>query len=595
MSDDNAHIPSQPVSLPAPVRAAAGRVRATWDAFSRPVRMVLAITVLVGAALAGWISYRAANVPYGVLYAQLDRDDASALVAKLRELKVPYRIEAEGATVLVPQTRVHELRLDLASAGLPRGGGVGFESFDRMRLGATEFEQHVLYRRALEGELARTISALGAVQTARVHLVLPERSVFVSRSEPASASVVLHLRPGQTLDGARIAGVVHMVASSVQGLNAAHVSLVTSDGTMLHRPTNGDEADGVSEEDPATRTRGEERSMEERVRTMLERLVGPDHVDVRVTMEMDYSRLERVEDTYDHEHPALRREEALTERTSESTTTGTPVAGVPGAESNLPDGAARAAGAAGDTSNGTAAPTDVATAAGVVRSQHTRNFEVDHVTERQVSRNGRLRRMTVAVVVDGVSNTVNGRRVLEPRSAAEVTRIEGLVKSAVGAREARGDVVTVESLPFLATEVAQAAEVAAHARRPAVPAAWKRWLPVAGVGAALLLVAIVALVMRRRATSTIDDPLSAEQIVALNAVSDPEVAVAALSGAEPPRAALPEAAPENEQNDRLLRLRTAAVERAQADPATAALVMRFWLGNLPDEEKVPVPAIGAKA
>ena len=128
---------------------------------------------------------------WGVLFSQLERDDAAALVAKLRELKVPYRLRDEGAAIDVPEARVHELRLELASAGLPRGGGVGFESFDRMRLGATEFEQRVLYRRSMEGELARSISSLTAVQSARVHLVMPERSVFVSRNDPASASVVV--------------------------------------------------------------------------------------------------------------------------------------------------------------------------------------------------------------------------------------------------------------------------------------------------------------------------------------------------------------------------------------------------------------------
>jgi len=144
------------------------------------------VAPLIGGALGGGI--------YAALFSQLDRDDASAIVAKLKELKIPYRVDGDGTTIEVPESRARELRLELAGSGLPRGGGVGFEAFDRMRLGATDFEQRVLYRRALEGELARTIATLDAVESARVHLVLPEKSVFVTRSEPASASIALRLR-----------------------------------------------------------------------------------------------------------------------------------------------------------------------------------------------------------------------------------------------------------------------------------------------------------------------------------------------------------------------------------------------------------------
>src|SRR5262249_8875460 len=180
-------------------------------------------TTAVALLITGASTFEKANEPYTSLFSQLDHEDAAAIVAKLKEMKVPYRVEPDGSTVDVPDSRVRELRLELAGAGLPRGAGVGFESFDKMRLGATDFEQRVLYRRALEGELARTIGTIGAVESARVHLVLPEKSVFITRNEPASASIALRLRHGRALGPSEVAGIVHLVASAVPGLEAGRI------------------------------------------------------------------------------------------------------------------------------------------------------------------------------------------------------------------------------------------------------------------------------------------------------------------------------------------------------------------------------------
>ena len=202
--------------LPPVVARAVAQARQQVGSLSRPLRVLLATTVIAASLLVGWLAWRSSVQNWGVLYTQLERDDAAALVNKLKELKIPHRIQNEGTTIEVPEDKVHELRLELASSGLPRGGGLGFEGFDRMRMGATEFEQRVMFRRALEGELARSVSSLGAVQSARVHLVMSERSVFVSRNDPASASVVLRLRPGRHLGPSEVSGIVHLVASSVR-------------------------------------------------------------------------------------------------------------------------------------------------------------------------------------------------------------------------------------------------------------------------------------------------------------------------------------------------------------------------------------------
>ena len=556
-------------SFPPAVAGALTWARARWESLSRPARVLALSTAVMGIALAAWISVRAANVPYGVLYAQLERDDAGALVAKLRELKIPYRLEGE-TTLMVPAARVHEVRLELANLGLPRGGGVGFESFDRMRLGATEFEQRVLYRRALEGEIARTVSAVAAVQSARVHLVLPERSVFVSRTEPASASVVLRLHPGASLGRGEVQGVVHVVAAAVPNLDANHVTLMTTDGRMLHRPrAEGEDPSlaGNGEEDPTQRARTMETLLEERVRNMLERVVGEQHVDVRATVEMDLARVERVEDSFDPQHTALRSEQSSSERQANAPNLA--VAGVPGAESNLPAGSAPAPAAAP-----TAGP-------GTVRTSQTRNYDVTHVTERRVQTQGRLKHIAVAVVLDGVRRTENGQTRVVPRERADLARIEALVKSAVGYTESRGDSVTVESVPFATTE--QEVATPAAARRAAVVPAWRRYAPMAGAGlAGLVVLGVLASVLRRRRTAEAA-PVEAEltRPAALEAPANMDDAITA--NAVEPEARLEGAhARELEGGDRLDYLRQRAIEQAQQDPATAALVLRFWLGTLDD-------------
>lgn len=532
-------------------------------AISRPARILLATTGIAALVLAGWLTWRANNENWGVLFSQLERDDAAALVAKLRELKVPYRLREEGAAIDVPEARVHELRLELASAGLPRGGGVGFESFDRMRLGATEFEQRVLYRRSMEGELARSISSLSAVQSARVHLVMPERSVFVSRSDPASASVVVRLRPGNRLGGAEVAGIVHLVASSVPSLSADRVTLVTTSGEMLHRSrTDGDDATAGLDDDRRAQHRAMETTLEDRVRAMLERVVGDGHADVRVSVDLDLARVEHTEDHYDRATTALRSEDQTVEMVSQTGTIS--VAGVPGAESNL---------------GGNPAPTPTPADAGgpVLREHHTRNYEVDHVSERRVATQGSVKRITVAVIIDGVVRNEGGRATVVPRERVELDRLVTLVRGAIGANTTRGDVVTVESIPFHETLDANVAAAAAARQRPRAAAARPRWTwkHTAGVvGVALVLVMVAAVALRRRRALAQKSP---------RVLSD--IPPGALPGATPE--GLPEGSSASGVSSEAEResLRSAAHARAAADPATAALVLRYWLGAEGAERK----------
>jgi flagellar M-ring protein FliF len=528
---------------------------------SRPARILLVSTVLTAIALGGYFSFRGSTQSYTVLFSNLDRDDAAQVIAKLKEMKVPYRIEGDGAVIEVPEDKARELRLDLAGQGLPRGGAVGFESFDKMRLGATEFEQRILYRRALEGELSRTIGAVAAVQSARVHLVLPEKSVFVSKNEPSSASVVLKLRGGRALGSGEVASIVHLVSTSVAGLSPDRVAIVTTEGLVLHKPKRQGE-EGMGDDDRASQARSLEATLEERARTMVEKVTGTGHVDVRVTADIDSSRVERVEDHYDPKQTVLRSEERSVERTGGGDDV--PVAGVPGAESNLPTGAdKKGAGAAGADAGATA----TGGGGGTTREQHTRNFEVDHVTEKRVVHGGVLRRLTVAVIVDG--SPVNGGPV---RSKEEIEKINSLVRSAVGIDEKRGDVVTVEAVPFLA-------EPPAPPPPPPFKFEPKKHGPYAG-GAAAAVLLLLFLVSRkikkarkaRQSAAMVLAAANAKEKAAAEAIQveiikEGEKAAATLLGEDGEELGSPDD------------LRRLVRERAALDPATAALVVRSWLGS----------------
>jgi len=554
---------SEPSILPPAVRAFWTRAVGVARGLSRPARVLIGATAAAGLVVALWLGLRGQYEPYGLLFSQLEREDAGAIVAKLKELKIPYRVAADGAAIEVPEARVPEVRLELGSAGLPRSGGVGFESFDTMRLGATEFEQRVLYRRAMEGELARTIGGIDAVRSVRVHLVMPERSVFAARREPASASVTVRLRPGRTLGASEVNGIVHIIAAAVPGLSSDQVALVTTEGLALHHPRRAGATDasgggGDSETPPA---RAMENSIEERTRGMLEKVVGAGHVDVRVSADVDLSHVERTEDHYDSGSAVLRSEEATTERTAGGADDS--VAGIPGAESNLPA-------AKGSASAAAAAPPAPAAGGPVTRETHTRNFEVDHVQEKHVSTSGVVRRLTVAVVVDGTPGPDG--RTLVPRERAELDKLEKLVKSAVGAVEKRGDVVTVESALFPDSE-----PIAAPAPPPvsiiaALPPKVRRYLPIGG-GALLLLLVIVALVRRRRASR------KAAALLLAAGVKPLELA---------PGAAVPELTAAKRSTEEL---REEVVRRVKEDPASAALVLRHWLdAGVPPKSAGPAPS-----
>lgn len=390
---------------------------------------VAVVAVVVGSAY--WIS----APEYTLLVADMDAETASTVVAKLKADKVQYQLSDGGRTVRVPADRADELRLEFASGGLPSAGRIGFEIFDRPAFGTTEFLEHVNYRRALEGELARTIASLSEVQSARVHIAMAKDSLFADQEESAKASVVLRLKGNTPLSVNSVRGIQGLVSASVESLRPESVVILDSLGRQLTRPADApeDSLNGV----PLDRQIQLERDLTNRVVALLEPVVGPGRVRVNVAA---WLRGDAVEETEERWDPAtvVRSKMTTTETDSRSS-----AQGVAGARANQPEGLS--------TANTTPVAPPVVTGGG--RMSETTNFEVSKLTRHRVSPRGQLARLSVAVLLDDervTTKTPEGavQTSTKTRDAAELQRIQGLVAAAVGLDTTRGDQLTVENISF---------------------------------------------------------------------------------------------------------------------------------------------------
>lgn len=395
-----------------------------------------------------------------VLFANLAVDDASGIIDKLKDAKVPYETTNGGTTILVPNAQVHDLRLEMAGQGLPHGGGVGYEIFDRTTMGMSDFVQKLNYRRALQGELARTITQMPEVERARVHLAIPERRLFATEQDRARASVVVSLRASQTLTKAQIQGVVHLVSSSVEGLQARDVTVVDGHGNLLSN-TSTDESAGLSGTQMEYQ-RTLEKDIETRIQTMLERIVGVNKAVVRVSSVLDFRKIETTEERYDPNGQVVRSEQRGQERSSGVNGTS---GGVPGVESNVPGGTEAEGGQTSSNNNQT--------------KNETVNYEISRTVSRIVEPTGTIKKLSVAVLVDGTYEagkageaTSDQPKKYVARSEEEMKRIEDIVKKAMGYSTERQDQVEVVSIQFgLGSEepVGTAVE--------ATPDGTKAWMP----------------------------------------------------------------------------------------------------------------------
>jgi flagellar M-ring protein FliF len=399
-----------------------------------PGKMV-AMAIMVGGTIAGmaFLLTWSNTADMQPLYSNLAPQDAAEIVAKLKQSHIPYQLTMDGSGIRVPADKVYETRLNLASQGLPRGSGVGFEIFDNTKLGMTDFVQNVNYQRALQGELSRSIDTLMEVESSRVHIVMPSHSLFIEQEEPARASVILKLRPGRYLSQDQIQGIVHLVSSAVPHLKPEDVTIIDDSGKMLAGFKEKSTVSQITSNQLAFQEK-KEQLLEDRVKTMLESVLGQDKAIVRVSCLLNFTQQEKTEELYLPKKSAIRSEQGSSSVTDRPTRT---ASGVPGLKSNVTP-----------SSQGTASS---ATASKNQKNQYTKNYEVGKRTNREILPVGSIQRLSVAVVVDGTYKQpeAEGEKAqYVPRTQPEMAKLEQIVKSAVDYDAARGDKIQVVNIPF---------------------------------------------------------------------------------------------------------------------------------------------------
>jgi flagellar M-ring protein FliF len=384
---------------------------------------------------------------YRVLYSNLTDRDGGAIIESLQQMNIPYKFAEGGGALMVPSNLVHEARLKLASQGLPKGGNVGFELMDNQKFGITQFAEQVNYQRALEGELARTVESIDAVAAARVHLAIPKPSVFVKEQQSPSASVVIRLQPGRVLDSGQVSAIVHLISSSVPDLSAKNVTVVDQNGTLLSASHDGGSNDSL---DPTQLkyVKQVEQSYIDRINALLIPIYGANNVRAQVSADIDFARTEQTSDIYTP-NPTPASQVIRSRQSSRSSSTSPGNGGIPGALTNQPPVPATAPVVAGKTA---AASTSSAGTAGPSsrQSDSTINYEVDRTISHTVQPVGSIKRLSVAVVVNGNRTVTDakGKNIEKPISDAERQQINNLVKDAIGFDQNRGDNLNVQVAPF---------------------------------------------------------------------------------------------------------------------------------------------------
>jgi flagellar M-ring protein FliF len=490
---------------------------------------------------------------YRILFSNYSDKDGGAIVASLEKMNVPYKFSDSGTAILVPAAQVHQARLKLASDGLPRGGNIGFEILENQKFGVSQFVEQVNFQRALEGELERSIQSIGAVEVARIHLAIPKATVFVRDQQKPTASVLLNLRAGRSLDAQQVGAVVHLVASSVPDLPAANVTVVDQNGNLL---SDTSKKMGANNLDPTQLKYIDDiqQSIVKRVESIIEPIVGAKNVRAEASAEIDFSSLEQAAETY---KPNQKPDDVVI-RSSQSnesqTSDGATATGVPGALTNQPQANATAPinAAPGDAAAATAAGTTPLSS----QKNLTTNFEVDKTIRYVQQGMGGIKRLNVAVVVNNMQVVdKKGKVTYRPLTVAEKTQINDLAMQAMGFNKERGDALTVVNSSF----ASEAAEI-----MPEVPL-WKNPETIEYVKDALrFIVGIVVLLMiYKKALSPVLRKLMAASPKLLHAPSS-EDTVVNLSGEQSQLAA---------PVDRSLE---AAKQMAKDNPRMVASVVANW-------------------
>jgi flagellar M-ring protein FliF len=529
--------------------------------FGRNILIGGAVAVALAVIVALWLWTQ--QTQYKVLFANYSDRDGGAITASLDQMGVKYKFSDGGTAILVPAEQVHDVRLKLAAQGLPKGGNVGFELLENQKLGTSQFVEQVNYQRSLEGELARSIQALGAVSAARVHLALPKPSVFVREQQKPTASVLLNLQPGRALDPGQVSAIVHLVASSVPELTTSNVTVVDQNGTLL---SDTSARAGSKQLDPNQLKYVEQlqQNIVKQVESIITPLVGQGNVRAEATADVDFAQVDTAAEMYKPNSPP-EPQAIRSQQTSEAAGPGgANPSGVPGALSNQPPGAATA------PLDG-AAPPPAGAAAGPTRKDATTNYEVDKTVRYEQRPMGGVKRLTVGVVINyrRIVDPKTGKVSARPLAAAEVAQINELVKQAMGYSQARGDSLNVTNAPFDGVDKpADSAPVLDWWRDPAN-------LPLATLAAkylfALLVVAFlwyrILRPLMRQALHKFDKVTGLPPAPEAERAPDPAHALAEMEEIEVQKQAL--GYRENLQM---------AKDLARGDPRVVANVVKAWVG-----------------
>lgn len=483
----------------------------------------LIITAGVVATLLGlffFLTTRLTAPSMALLYSDLSIGDSGRIVAKLESMNVPHEIRGNGGAILVPSDQVARLRMAIAQEGLPAGGSMGYEIFDRSEsLGTSSFVLNINHLRALEGELSRTIASLNHVKSARVHLALPKRELFTRDQQEPTASVMLQMNGGRRIEPSEVRAIQNLVAAAVPRLKPSRISIVDGQGTLLARARDDDAADDASGDSANEIKIAYEARAARTVEEMLERVVGPGRVRAEVTAEMDFDKISTTSETYDPDGQVVRSTQNV-EETSHSRDADTQNNTVSVA-SNIPAPLSQGSQPPPSVTNGASSQSN--------HNEETVNYEISRTTKTHVREGGVVKRISVAVVVDGTyTDAGDGQRTYQPRSAEEIAQLTKLVKSAVGYDEARGDKVELVNLRFV-----RSAALAEEPPRPLFGLEKNDYIRIAELATiAIVAILVILLVVRplmRRLLESLPDAIASSK----NLLSE---SVAAARPALPPAA-----------------------------------------------------------
>ena len=518
------------------------------------IAAILLLSVIGFGSLIFWNS----RPDYQVLFSNLSQEDAGEMVNKLKERKVPFQLTNNGTTLLIPREQVYEVRLSFATEGLPKGGGVGFEVFDRTNLGTTDFVQKLNYQRALQGELSRTIKQIKEIEQARVHIVTPKESLFVEEQKKPTASVLVKTRSSMTLAPAQVEGIVNLVSSAVEGLEPGNITIVDTTGKVLFKRTDSTLMGQLTTTQLEYQKNIEE-NLKKKVQGMLEEVLGPSKAIARISTDIDFQQVEITEEKYDPTG-VLRSEQKNAEKSSTTQvlppSSGEPKEGTLELKGNDPKKGATPENLKVQTKGSPPSPVNLTSAD---RQSEIRNYEISKVNKHIRAPMGKVAKVSAAVVVDGSYQGSGKNRQYVSRNPDEMKNLENIVKKAIGYDEDRKDQVEVINMPFYWSVMEEETK-----NEEKIPV-WEKYLQMYYKPAISLILAflfiffVVRPFLKKRSFS-------------------PEKEEASLLQSVPPGTLPPQVAQvAREKKPPALSYKDQVVQIAQEDPSKTASIVKTWL------------------